>query len=184
MKGTAEDLQTWASLAQALFAALGIFFVVMELRRNTRLTKVQLIAQMNDRLASFVDVIGAMQSLDSEESFSGLETSIRERILDYVSIFETIESMRQLGTLTAREIDYFFAGRFTDLTGKPGLQRAIFYNSAYCEQLYPIFSLHKHVLKERLKRSAAGHSGAGNLAALRSFADHDMSTYSRLSSMR
>lgn len=138
-------------IGQVAIAIFGLSMVVLQLRHASRLSKVQLIAHMNDRLASFYDVVPTIRRLEDVASWNALGEETQERILDYISVFETIESMRRLGTLSMKEIDYYFAGRFSSLVDRRGVQAAIIYNVEFRDELYPLFSLHRSLLGYRGK---------------------------------
>lgn len=173
---TVQDI---AGIGQALIAAIGLTLVMLQLRYASRLSKVQLIAQMNDRLASYHDIISKLRELKDINSWNKLPCSDQERILDYISVYETIESMRRLGTLSIRDVSYFFAGRFLALSEARGAQEAIFYNPEFKEQLYPIFSLH------RALRAHRNHDGfLPRNDNTRSLDERDPDDYNRLADQR
>lgn len=162
-----------AAVSQAAIALIGVTLVMLQLYKAGKLARVQHIAQMNDRLASFYDVVSKFRTLTDISSWNAFDDVTKERMLDYISVFETIESMRRHGTLSMKEIDYFFAGRFSALVDVRGVQAAILYNPEYRDQLYPLFSLH---------RALAAYRGASSSATpLDAF---DPPTYSRLADRR
>lgn len=132
----------WYSLAQTFAAVCGLAFVALQIQHSSRLSKINLIFQLNERLAGYAADIEVLGKLDSPEAYEALSATQRTRILDYVTVFENMESMRRLRALSPDDIDDFFGGRISELLDNPGTQKAIFFNREVGKMFAPIFSLH------------------------------------------
>lgn len=139
-------------LFQSLIAFAGLVFVAVQLRHSAKLAKINLIFQLNERLAGYAADIEVMLQLSSPEDYKALGATQRTRILDYITVFENMESMRRLNALTADDINDFFAGRIVELLDSPGVQNAIFYNPEVGSLFAPIFSLHNFWLRSLKRR--------------------------------
>lgn len=135
-------------LTQSVIALVGLLFVAYQLYQTRKLTKINLIFQLNERLASYAADQETLQTLKSAKQFNELPLTTRERVLDYVTVFESIESMRRLGALTPRDVHDYFGGRFASLVDNEGLQNAIFFNPNLVGSLKPIFTLHHFWLNQ------------------------------------
>jgi len=173
------------TLLQSMIAGLGILFVIYEIRRNTRLSKGRLIFDFNQQLASYHDLTAQFPRLQDEKELDAMDEITKERLFDYISVFETIEGMCQMKMLSISEVDYYFSGRLAYLIGSRTFREKIFYDEKLGGQLYPIFSLVRRVITWRNKLGRAG-TEADNVrfACFLEFRDHDIAIYRRLSCHR
>ncbi len=139
------------TVIEASALVIGAILVVMQLRAGQKLGKAQYISQVNERLASFNDVIEDIFRLEKAGDFEALPKALQERILDYFTVFEVLEALRRNHVLKARDISYFFGGRFGELTAHSGVQSAVLYGPAG-GSLSPMFSLHAALVAYRKRR--------------------------------
>ncbi len=141
-----------SGIVQAMIALAGLLFVAFQIRQSIRLSKINLIFQLNERLAGYAGDLQELFKLEGPSDYDGLDPVMRTTLLDYVTVFENIESMRRLRALSPDDIDDFFAGRISELLDHPGVQKAIFFNPAVGHQFAPIFSLHDFWIRSLKKR--------------------------------
>lgn len=141
-----------SGIVQACIALAGLVFVALQIRQSIRLSKIDLIFKLNERLASYAADLDVLFKLQTPTDYEELGTLQKTRLLDYVTVFENMESMRRLKALSADDIDDFFAGRISDLLDDAGVQRAIFFNPNVGHQFAPIFSLHDFWVRSLKRR--------------------------------
>ena len=167
-------------LAQVTIAGGGLALVFVQLRKNGNLSKIEMVMAINTRLAEYGDVVGHIRNLGSRSDWCGLPGETKERILDYISIFETVEVMHQMGALSVRDLEFYFAGRFSDLIESNGLKEGVFFDQEFSGQMRPVFSLHSSIQNHRRTGSNKMNAVPSTVSVFDAFENFDKAMYAKI----
>ena len=144
-----------------LLAAIGIAFVVVELRQQSRIAKAEFIEMLAQDVDTNVMTEAMLDDGDLKEYKSSITMTQKYDLIKFLTFFERVKVICDLRVGSLELFDKLFAYRFFLLTHNQNVQNHILLSKNMSESWNSIFILHKNWADFREKNGLRNYFPAG-----------------------